>query len=97
MNEDYILLSSPFIMIIMNGSDSVTANAFLANNDDILELTEDFDIQVQHMASGGYFVFGCPITINILDSENTGEYPEQNHTANLASSPCRSPSPPFLV
>ena len=72
MNEDYVLVSSSFI--IMNGSDCVTANAFLANNDDILELTEDFDIQVQHMASGDYFIFGSPITINILDSENTGKY-----------------------
>ena len=73
MNEDYFLVSSSFI--IMNGDNSVTANAFLANNDDILELTEDFDIQVQHMTSGDYFIFGCPITINILDNENTGKYP----------------------
>ena len=69
--EDYILISSSFI--IMNGSDSVTANAFVANNDDTLELTEDFDIQVQPMTIGEYYVFGFPTTINILDNENTGE------------------------
>ena len=72
VNEDYILVPSSFTL--MSGSNSVTANSFVANNDDTLELTEDFNIQVEAMAIGEYYVFGRPTTINILDSENTGEY-----------------------
>ena len=72
VNQDYVLLPSSFT--IMNGSDGVIADAFVANNDDTLELTEDFNIQVQSMINGDYYIVGCSTTIHILDSENTGEF-----------------------
>ena len=70
--EDYTILDST--LTILSGNTNATADSFRTLDDDNLELTENFTVQIDTEASlGVYFIFGDSLTIEIAETENIGE------------------------